>query len=185
MLGTGGRPSFFLSLCAASVAVRADEGETALGFLFLARKENLPFVFGGVTGSARWDGTGSGSWDSALVLKSWRPRRRSDMSEVRERRRPAGESAGGMVCERRGAREKGECVVLDGGHPTGGGTGRAEGEGGRGLDSFMAGSGGASEPGHGECDWRGQAQSLHSRAYGCEGNPARAARRLPQLITVP
>lgn len=100
MLGTGGTPSFFLSFCAASVAVRAEAGEAALGFLFLARKENLPFDFVGVVGSARWVGTGMGSCDSAFDLKSWRPRRRSEMSEVRERRRPPGESAGGMVSER-------------------------------------------------------------------------------------
>lgn len=52
-MGMGGTPSFFLSLCAASVAVRAEAGEAALGFLFLARKENLPFGFVGVVGSAR------------------------------------------------------------------------------------------------------------------------------------
>ncbi|KAI0372521.1 hypothetical protein BV20DRAFT_76239 [Pilatotrama ljubarskyi] len=59
---------------------------TELGFLFRPRKENLPFDFGGVTGSIRWLGTGiGGGCESVLVFGSWRPRSRSEMSEYDKR----------------------------------------------------------------------------------------------------
>ena len=59
------------------------------------RKANLDLCFG-VACSGRC-GTGGGGCKSELVFGSWRPRRKSEMSDVLERTRPEGERAGGIV----------------------------------------------------------------------------------------
>lgn len=99
-----------LALAAAAASALAEEGEK-LGRRLRPRNANLDRGLGGVTGSGR-RGTGGasagGGGGGCLGWWSWRPRRKSEMSEVRERTRPEGARAcAGMAG---GVKSVGVCV---------------------------------------------------------------------------